>query len=898
MRISRVTIALALLPLLACASAQETPDAPATDEVKEAPPAEPEAPVGQLPTTVTPLAYDLMLDIRPGAGDRFSGRVDIRVKLDEATDLIWMHSQGHEITKASVGDVAAKLEQKTESGVAAFTLEEAVGPGEVTLHVEYTAPFDTQLKGLYKVSEGEHAYAFTQFESHFARLCFPGFDEPRFKTPYTITVRKAADERVVTTTSEASRKKLEDGADEVVFHKTRPLPTYLLAFAVGPLDIVEHEGGLPANSVRKEPLAFRGVAAKGKGERLKFAMAKTEPILRALEEYFAEPYPFEKLDIIAVPDFSSGAMENVGAVTFREWLLLVDEKSAPISQKQAFTSVMAHELAHMWFGNKVTMPWWDDIWLNEAFATWMANRTIETVRPEWAKTGLMERVHGAMGNDSLTSARQIRQPIESDHDIRNAFDSITYSKGGGVLAMVERWLGAEVFRDGLRAYMEKHAYGSATYEDLLAALSHTAKKDVATPFKTFLFQPGVPFIDVKSSCEGDKTKLALSQSRYFSLGSKGDTKASWQVPMCFSYGVGKKTQESCTLVLDEKAEHVLDGGKCAEWVMPNAAGAGYYRFGLDAAELDKVPYAKLPVRERLAFLDAVRSSFAAGRLDAAGYYPRLSAFAKDSARAIALKPIGSLSHARDILVSPEHGEKVEAFGRKIYAPVMKKLGYATKKGEDADVTKLRASVFSYLALEAKHEATNKRAVTIGKNHLAGKKVDPELVGAGLLAHVRGGDEKLWDEVHGRLAKTDDALERNRIIGALSGVLDEARAKKALGLVLSGELRGNEMMTPLWRLMGRPETRGVAWSWLQENWDKLTTELPTTRQGGLPWLASSFCSQEKLDEARVFFTGRIKDVIGGPRNLKGSLEAVELCTAAVAHHRPGADAYFGGSVASR
>ena len=457
-------------------------------------------PDGKLPAGVTPLHYVLDLGIDANAGTT-SSRVKIDVRLDAAQSEIWMHSREHVVSSVSVGGVSGTFKQVNEQGVAHVVLDKPVGPGDVELTIVFTGVVQNSLEGLYKVTQGKDNYAFTQFETTHARQAFPCFDEPRFKTSFdvTLTIPKAHD--AAGNTPEVKREDVGAGLQKYTFARTKPMPTYLLAWAVGPLDIVEAKP-IPANDVRKSPLPFRGIAVRGRGERLKYALEQTPKILKAQEEYMGSPYPYAKLDIVAVPDFGSGAMENIGLITFQETLLLL-QPDAPTSQRQWFAYVMAHELAHMWFGNLVTMPWWDDVWLNEAFATWFEIKAANEVYPEYnADVASLAWIQRAMGQDSLVSARQIRQPIVSHHDIPSAFDSITYEKGAGVITMFENYVGKKAFRTALQNYMKKHAFGTATTEDFLAALSDATSPEIGKAFNTFLTQPGIPMLKLSLSCEG------------------------------------------------------------------------------------------------------------------------------------------------------------------------------------------------------------------------------------------------------------------------------------------------------------------------------------------------------------------------------------------------------------
>ena len=899
----RNRIQLLILPLFlgvwACATGSQSkaPESPATSS-DDAPP------VGQLPSEVTPRHYALRLDVDPRQ-ERFSGQVSIRTDIADTRSIIWLHGKDLEVTEAlvEVGDrkLPAKYEVvEAEIGLSRLVLQEEVGPGEVVLQLDYNAAYDHNLQGLYQVEHADEKYAFTQFESHFARHCFPGFDEPRFKTPFDIQVVTHENDVAVTTTAEISRKSVGDKSTEIQFGTTAALPTYLIAFAVGPLDVVDN-GALPPAGVRKEPLPFRGVAVKGKGAQLKYAMENTGPLLEALETYFGRPYPFSKLDIIAVPDFASGAMENVGAVTFRESLLLLDPENAPVEQRKWFTSVMAHELAHMWFGNLVTMPWWDDIWLNEAFATWMAARIVTTVHPEYGgDVSLQERVQRAMQQDSLVSARQIRQPIESTHDIRNAFDSITYSKGGGVLAMFERYMGEDTFQEGLRQYMTRHEYGSATYADLLNAFSQAAGRDMTTPFETFLFQPGLPHVATSLSCD-KKPTLHLSQSRFLPVGSTGDTNQTWQIPVCARYGKGEQTKESCTLLRDKTGDLALDF--CPDWVMPNAQGAGYFRFsmpGKDLGALLKKGRPHLSTKERLSIADSLNGSIAAASMSADDIFARVPLLTADPHRAVVLAPVGWLEFAADHLVAPEEQKRVHAVAQKSYRPVLQKLGLAPQDAQEAgDMRQLRSGVVGFLALSMADEDTLSKAAALGRaylgyggdNEIHPDAVEPSMVSNVLAAALRADGAPFFEALSAQLDKSEDALLRIYLIRAMAHATEPGLAKRARALSIDPRLRSNERLTPLFVQAGQQETRADTWQFVNDNYDELVKVLPNTHLGAMPYVASSFCSDKDADKVEAFFSSRVKELPGGPRNLASVIESVKLCAVRAERHRSAAARFF-------
>src|SRR6056297_2856518 len=454
-----------------------------------------EMPVGRLGDAVVPQHYELDLVIVPER-ERFSGRVSIAIDIRKPSELIWLHGNRLDVTEAWLeqGEVRIDMRysQVDDTGVARLDLVAVPQAGPAQLHFEYDAPFDQALEGLYKVVEEGRAYAFTQFEATSARLAFPGFDEPAFKTPFEIHVAAPANQVVITSTPEVASRAMGDGLVRRSYAVTPPLPTYLIAFAVGPLDVVEWEP-VPANEIRNWPLPLRGVAAAGKGGQLTFALANTARLVHALERYFDYEMPYPKLDIIAVPDFAAGAMENVGAITYREQLLLLDENES-VRRKRAYASVHGHELAHQWFGNLVTPKWWDDIWLNESFASWMAAKAAHQAFPDLGfEDRVLGRAIGVMNADALETARQVRQPVETNHDIANAFDGITYAKGGAVLSMFEAWVGEAAFRAGVRLHLKRFANDIADYEDFLTSLAEgSGRPELVDAFSSFLFRPGVP----------------------------------------------------------------------------------------------------------------------------------------------------------------------------------------------------------------------------------------------------------------------------------------------------------------------------------------------------------------------------------------------------------------------
>jgi alanyl aminopeptidase len=869
-----------------------------TRDASETTPSVSYAPEGRLPEGVRPTSYRLSLIIIPEQ-EVFSGTAVIGIELDEPSATIWMHGQGLNVTAMHAAHATTRIpatwEQRTSDGVVRVKLQEALPAGRSTLQIEYTAAFDTPLRGLYRVESGGYAYAFTQFESISARLAFPCFDEPRFKTPFDVTLTVPANQVAAANTPVDRAIKLPDGLQRISFVPTAPLPTYLVAWAVGPLDVVTGPT-IPPSEGRPFPVPLRGIAANGHGEQLRYALERTGEFVKVLEDYFGIPYPYRKLDLVAVPDFSAGAMENVGLIMFREWLLLLDAERATENQRRAFAYVLAHELAHQWFGNLVTMPWWDDIWLNEAFATWMGNKVVQTLHPEYrSDLGSLASAHRAMGLDSLTSARAIQQPVESSHDIKNAFSPITYEKGGAVLAMFERWMGADTFREAIRLYLRRHQGGTATSGDLLAALDEVSAEDITPPFLTFLTQPGVPLVSgAAQACAGGSRKVRLAQERYFPIGSSGVTEHVWQIPLCVRHDAGT----TCGAL--EGANGHIDLPGCPTWWMPNENGAGYFRFSMSPADwtsLRTKGFAQLSDRGRMAVADSVQAAFDRGAMDVEGLLPWLPAFVASPLRQVAGAPMVSLRFMIRDAAPPEVQGNVTSYASRLYRRRYKKLGWRARPGDSSDTKLLREAVIRFMVMDVRDQEARARAARLGRAYAGYRTkekravVDPQLAGLVLATAVQESGEGFFEHLLDLLDSNTDATKRNRILSALGHAESQTLAARALDLSLDPRLRVNEIARLMRAQFHNPQTRDRAWEWFTEHFDELTARFGPSRGGGMPWYAASFCSEEAAEEVQRFFEPRVAELTGGPHNLAGAVEAISLCAERARTYRPGVKRAF-------
>ena len=889
----------------------------------------------RLPESVAPTRYTLSLQIDP-AEARFSGVAEIDVTLTEAMDRMWIHGENLTVTEATAtpaggAPVSVSWEQvDAVEGIAQIVFPRVMDAGQVHLRIAYNAPFDETLEGLYRVNVGEDHYIFSQFESIAARKAFPCFDEPRFKVPFDVTMTVPNGQRAFANSRDIETVSV-DGMTRVHFATTENLPTYLVAFAVGPLDVVE--AMIPPNAVRSTPLTLRGVAPRGRGPEMAYAMEHTPRIVAALEAWFGIAYPFDKLDIVAVPDFAAGAMENAGLVTFRDQLLLLSA-DAPAAQRRGFAFVMAHELAHQWFGNLVTMQWWDDLWLNEAFATWMETTIVASTFPEFhAETLELMTQLDAFDADSLTSARVIRQPIQSSDDIANAFDSITYSKGASVLSMISNFMGPERFQTGIRSYLNTHARGNATTADLISALSAAgeAGHNTAAVLESFTTQAGIPNVVFQSPvCSTDaghpSATIAVHQSRYAPLGSSAVREATWAFPVCVTHAdAGGVVQESCTFLTE--ADGQIELPTCPVWIVPNPRGESYFRFSMQPAQMAAlqplVRAAVAPlrrgrartgwtrdarggvasVRDLITMSDSARAGFASGETSLESAMNVLAPMVASDDRFVATAPMELLTFAHDQLLSPAEEASFLSYARRLYQPQLARLGWTARRGapDDSETRSLRAAVLGFLALEARDPAVRAEANTRGRaflgegpggdHHLHLDAVPADLLDVCLTVAAEEGDAAFFDRMLEELVASQDGVVRGRLVTAMGHVDEDALRARVLELSLDERLRQNERFRPLSGQFSDPAGREGAWAWLQENYDRVRERFGGEYAGYVPFVTGGFCDRVHAREVRAFFEPRMSGTQGGPRNLASAVETIALCAARADAQREGARSFF-------
>jgi len=866
-------------------------------------------PHAQLGDNVIPQSYKLDMRINPDA-DTMSGTSEIMVDIIQPTTKIWLHGKNMTVTgaEAIIGKKSYPLtftelsHDEAPSGIAHLTSEKPLPAGQAILKLPYVTPYNLSLNSAYKVVRGEDAYIVTQFEPLGAREAFPGFDEPRFKVPFTISITAPKDDVVYANTPTVNLAEVQFDQSDVTwlrhdFQTSRPLPSYLIAFGVGPYDVVDYEP-LPPTKVRPRSIELRGLTARGSGDEIVYGLENTAGIMEAIENYFGIPYPYEKLDLIAAPEYAFGAMENPGAIVYREYLMLLNEESA-LRQKRAYASVHSHEIAHQWFGNLVTPVWWEDIWLNEAFATWMGNKGINIWNPDGNfDRNTLKSALGAMSIDSLSSTRKVREPLLRSESVMDQFDGITYRKGGGVLSMFESYLGEGRFQDGVRLHMGRYADDVATADNFFQSIADGAKDPtVVDAMKSFVDQPGLPLVeasfvcDIKDDGEPSVTRYSLAQSRYAPLGSKTKQGQIWQIPVCarFIYADGS-AQKHCVLLKDKNLTPIKKGptsfertdGQCPLAMAPNENGSGYYRFSLDtkgwSALLNNLD--QLSTREVLTVQDSLEAAFRAGKVEASVYLQGMKIFARHIEYDVASGAGGLIGWMREHLPK-ETRPKQAALIRDMMEERYNRIKDSdTVEGNLLTPTLLSNLLFRVEDTALRAEFSAKGAAYLGLDGTPDKTVVAQNQLSQALRMVMKTQPEAAYQPLLTMVSQGSSFEKGAAVVALGSTDDAATVVRLRELALTDKaaMTGRQASALIGTLTGSEKFGDETWDWLKTNFDAFVTErVADVRKPGMPGYASG-CSEAKRNEVEAFFMSKAALIPGYERSLAQTLERIELCSA--------------------
>ncbi len=824
---------------------------------------------------ISPVAYTIELCASPRRRT-FTGQVTIRLRCLTPTTVIELHARDLRLADVEVRQRGRRqrpaIALDREQQLARLTLARPLGRGPAELRLAFRGRLSTGMHGLYLAKDGSDRAVVSQCEASDARAIFPCFDEPRFKASLTWTVRTDPGLQVITNGPLRSLRR----RGRECWHRfapTRPIPTYLAAVTIGDYEAT------PPERIGRVPC--RVVCGRGKLPHTAFARAVTRFCLPWYERYFGHRFPFRKLDQVAVPGFDAGAMENAGAVFYRQGLLLMQPGTTSWAAEKRIAEVVAHELAHMWFGNLVTLAWWDDLWLNEAFATWVAYRAVDRWQPEWRLwDDTLEARQAAMAVDALCNTHAIYAPVDSPAAATEMFDLITYEKGCAVLRMAEQFLGAPAFTAGLRRYMRKHAYANAEGADLWAALGQSTGQPVAELMQSWIMQPGLPLVTLSTEPGSGGRRLRLTQRRFFAHPRPASTPdpARWQIPLLLRWADADGAHQRRLLLTEPEQSVELPAP--AEWCFPNADAVGFFRVQLEPPLLDALVgagLAHLRPAERVALLEDQWALVHAG-LARSDQFMRVLAALHDEADHVVTRAMAArLSYLDNFLVDDQARPRFAQFVRELVAAPWASLGWEGAADEAPQRSSRRATLVHLLGHVGQDPEIQRRALALCRREMADPRaVHPDLAPVVIHLAARTGDRGRLDQfVRTYLARRRMRLApelQARYLHALARFEEPRAVDRVLRLCLDGTVPQDQLRLLLSPLLHGRSTGRRAWAFIKQHWTEL---MPLVGDMALPRLVESVGNLplDLRDDVERFFTAH--PVPAAQRAVHKALEALDL-----------------------
>lgn len=808
----------------------------------------------RLPRHTKPSHYDIDLDLDLETFT-FTGSVGVDIDVVDETDALVLNSAEVEIKSASLSNEVeiTDIAYDDENETVTLTLASPLAAGTYRLEIEHSGIINDQLRGLYKSvcrdgNGNELALATSQCQATDARRIFPCWDEPDFKATYQATMTVADGLEAYSNTAELERTPVGDGKVQFKFNKTMKMSTYLLAFIAGPFEATE------PTVVRGTPI--RVIVPRGNLHLTDIAMENAVFCFEYLSDYYGIPYPADKLDHIAIPDFAAGAMENVGLITYRDAYLVIDPDKASQGEKQNSLDVIGHEIAHQWFGNLVTMAWWEGAWLNEAFASFMELKATDAMRPEWKRWLAFQNqeVPWAMGTDQLASTRPIEFEVTHPDEVDQMFDAITYGKGSAVLHMLDEFMGVENFRKGVGDYLRKHSYGNTVTTDLWEGLDGASDHPVSAIMDTWVYQRGFPQIDVKVVKGG----VELAQRRYLVIPDETDTTI-WKVPIQLRGSVDGKPFESKYLLEKDEAVVEIDGR--IDWIVANAGGFGFYRTNYSDDLFDALlrHIDHLGDNERYALVSDTLGFVRSSQISASHFLDLIAKFGHEEEHAIWSVITGGLAliehHALDEAARPDF----ETFVSELVGPALERLGWEVGDDESDLTRKLRGDLIATMGNLASDEATIERSRSVVADLLAGNGVDPEVATAALSVYARHGGPEEYETLWKVYQESTTPLDQVRYLRTVAGVITQPEAMSTLDKIVDGDIRTQDGFWVFARLLSGKAGPEI-WASARTRWDEVLAAMPGLTRNrvveGLPSLSQpevaadvkSFFAEHPLPEA--------------------------------------------------
>ena len=837
-----------------------------------------------LPTNVQPASYAIHLTPDLEAFT-FAGEETVEIEVLESTNSIVMNAAELQVSEASFTDANGEASGAnsiivSENGeTLTLSFPNALSAGKGALYIVFTGELNDRLTGFYRSqyteSDGKsHVMATTQFEPSSARRSFPCWDEPALKATFELTLTVPTEMDAVSNMPIASES-ASGPMKTVTFTESPIMSTYLLAFIVAELSVIEQKAD--------NGTLIRVMTTRGKEEQGRFALDTSVSLLTYFNQCFGIPFPLEKLDHIAIPDFAAGAMENWGAITYRETALLVDPSISSAATRQRVAEVISHEMAHMWFGDLVTMVWWDDLWLNESFASWMGDKAVNHIHPEWKMWTqfVANDTIRALTLDGLKNSHPIEATVKTPAEVEELFDAISYSKGASIIRMLEDYLGPEIFRAGLQRYLSAHQYSNARTVDLWESMEEASGKPVKSLMDTWTAQMGYPVLNVESKRDDKGVQLELSQSRFlFSHLVDGDAGAgSWKVPISVTTSWG----ETPLPTLMESAKGTIDikapPGSEETWFKVNTDQTGFYRVNLSpddwAALIPAIASRTLSDTDRLGVQNDAYALSRAGYLPVSQFLAIAEAYKDETDASVWRELAGNLGDLDTLLFDEECYLQLKVLCQSLFTPLAKRMGWQPKPGEGHLDTLLRGIALGQAGYYEDSEVLGE-AKSRFENYLKNpSSLAPDLrsVVYSLTAQQGDGDtyERMWD----LQKKAELQEEKVRLLISLTRIPDPELISDVLKRSLTDDVRSQDTVTVVGAVSGNPKGKALAWDFLKDNWDEFNERyghggFMLMRLVGLP---RGFTTQERLDDVKQFYGAH--PVPAAERSVRQVIEGIEL-----------------------
>ncbi len=854
-----------------------------------------------LPSDVRPTRYVLALEPDLGAFT-FRGEETIDIEVLEPTAAITLNAAELQVQscRLAVSDGAAMsasdIALDEEAGTATFTFDSDVPLGPAKLELEFTGEINDRLRGFYRsryvgADRRERYLAATQFEATEARRAFPCWDEPSLKATFQLTLTVPSDLVAISNMPVVEESEGAGGLKNVRFEETPVMSTYLLAFVIGDLKSVEQRAA--------DRTLVRVWATAGKEEQGRFALDTSVKLLEYFNDYFGTPYPLAKLDHLALPDFAAGAMENWGAITYREVVLLVDAEQSSADIRQRVAGIISHEMAHQWFGDLVTMAWWNDLWLNESFASWIGDKAIDHLFPEWEMWTqfVSADTNTALSLDGLKNSHPIEQEVSDPSEIGELFDAISYSKGGSILRMLEHYLGADTFREGLRRYISRHRYGNAKTHDLWAALGEASGRPVAAMMDTWVRQTGYPVVAVETTRGEDGVQLSATQSRFVYehlVDPDGADDTLWHVPL--SVAADGDDAPTSMLMDGRQATMPLTTHGGDGWAKVNPQQIGFFRVNYtqeDWARLrPPIEGLRLSAIDRLGLQNDAYALSKAGYLSVTQFLSLARAYVNETDARV-WEDLASSLGSLDNLLSDEafHGD-FRDLARSVFQPVGARVGWEARPGEGHLDALLRSTVLTQLGRYEDDDALE-RAGSLFAGYLEDTgSVRPDLRGVVWSLAAQRGDRSTYDALWDLQKRTTLEEEKVRLLVALTNFEERELLAETLERSLSDEVRLHDTILVVVRLGGNRLGRDMAWEFVKDHWGEFVHRYGDGlfALSGLVGFTARFNTEEKLADVEGFFKDH--EAPGAERAIRQATEVIRLNIAWLARNRTELAAWFG------